>query len=309
MSKLSTRLPNLRNLHVMGLRTQDFILALPKHSLKELVWRNYEMDYCHTNCTARDPPSLELVLQHQGGSLEALDVRLDETTDRPVPPISVQQAAQIVKLAPNLQRLTLNLARKPDSRGHRWPWEELQVLAGGLTELTHLVVMFEFPSECQRNSPSSHWSCKGECLEPERYATPLLNATGGQEMVDWLQRHKVGRILESVRFISGDWTEGWDGPLYLPDWMEYKRMWVKCLPNSGDNIDTHTQNGNTTEQIGNSLHCEGESVGLRLSDWENHCAEKKWKRERNFRRGWWNEIPPPYDTTCRANSWLDRRRA
>ncbi|KAK5653068.1 hypothetical protein OQA88_9354 [Cercophora sp. LCS_1] len=146
MSKLFSRPPKLRNLHVAGLRTEGFMLALPGNSLRNLTWRNYQRDFRYNNCSARDLPSLERVLQHHGASLEALDVRGDETTSTPAAPMSTEEAKHLVKLALNIQRLTLNLARKPDGDGHHWPREELQVLAE-LPNLTDLTVNFALPSE------------------------------------------------------------------------------------------------------------------------------------------------------------------
>jgi len=245
---LSARVPSLRTLLVEGAQAQEFILNLPRASLTGLTWRNYQLgndddDY--------PPPSLEAVLEHQGERLASLNLRGDERDTRPVPPVPLELLQQLADLTPHLARLTLPLRRtattttrdKTVAEG-RWPWEELQALGEALPQLVELTIHFELTSPvCQNgrhgggggymyhDASKAHSGGEEEprCGGSDRLARPILDADAAREMFEFLASKKVGRPLERATFKTGDWSRPRDGPDWLVNWIEGKRIWVTCV--------------------------------------------------------------------------------
>ena len=235
VQKLPSRLTSLKSLTVCDTVGEQFILALPKSSLRHLSWQNPGDDDKNTALPDSLPP-LEPVLRHQGSLLLSLDYHTDEYDSLARPTLSVEELGQLVTLAPALQSLALDLNRQPDgteSGGQHWPWESLRVLAQGLAELTDLTIYFDLASECHREeSRTNPWGMykPGEARNcTEHHAQPRLNQTSAAEMARFLWQHRASQRLRRVSFRAGDWTRPWDGPLTGGDrWLEGRRESVDC---------------------------------------------------------------------------------
>lgn len=271
---LSGRVPSLRTLLVEGAQAQEFILNLPRASLTDLTWRNYQLgdDY--------PPPSLEAVLAHQGKRLASLDLRGDETDSRPVPPVPLELLQQLAHLTPRLARLTIPLRRttKDKTVEGRWPWEELQALGEAQPQLTELTIHFELTRPaCQDGQhggytyhPSeAHFDEEPRCGGSDRLAHPIMDVNAAQEMFEFLASKKVGRPLERVTFKAGDWSRPRDGPDWLVDWIQGRRIWATCVRDEGAYHGGGDQGGqdlpstSSSPRLKSVVRCEGgDTLGL-----------------------------------------------
>lgn len=273
IQKLVPRLTGLESLVVHEHIAERFILALPKDSLKHLSWQNpqHGRDLCEKNdeCESLRSP-LESILQQHGSSLESLEYHTQETPALAAPALSIQELHHLATLAPNLQSLTIDLTREVNGTESvlHWPWEKLKMLAAGLPELTELTIYFELASDCQRQTmdpwTDEAYRCDGQCIEPDRYARPLLGKTSGAEIVRFLLQHKAGKKLERVAFRAGDWAAPWDGALAVFSWLDWKRSWVTCHTE-----DLHSE-GWSEESWPINIICDAGDT-LALDEWEEYC--------------------------------------
>jgi hypothetical protein len=142
----------------------------------------------------------------------------------------------------------------------------LRLVAAGLPVLTDLTIYFELASECHRQNPRSvSWRVtkrEGECVMAERYAQPMLKKTTAAEMTGFLQRHKTGQPLKTVRFRSGDWSPPWDGLLRDEQWLDDQQVEVTCRLESAD---TERQLDNASSESGGVVcNEESQSKAVRL---------------------------------------------
>lgn len=275
--KLPPKLASLESLLVHGSMAEKFILALPHNSLKHLSWTNPWEDEgsleCRHTClgdSRRSP--LKPVLFQTGASLQSLEHRADEGVTCPPPALSLDDLRQLVKLAPNLHTLTINLRRESTGVENDldWPWERLQLLAEGLPHLTDLTIYYELASECARRrkppprSEYDPWEFEDDCTPPKRFSQPLLNQTSATKMAQLLSQHKAGQPLRQVSFKAGDYTPPWDGPLSFSDWwMEDLQHWATCR------LDTTTDDGDGGED---HMVCEadvGNENWVDAGDWDD----------------------------------------
>ena len=229
--KLASRLPNLQTLRFDGRQGLDFILSLPPNSLKHLHWDQAGNTSQHSNGTDHGTEHVHLlrkVLARHGESLETLEWRNDEMMSwggDPTPTFSLDDIAMVAEKAPRLTKLTLNLARNGS-----WPWEALGALAS-LPELQNLTIYTDMQSQCRREKnglrfDNTEWECK--CLGEDQYQKPLVGPAEGHPVVEYLLKNKAGSKFRYIAIRSGDWTPTWDGPVYIPPWLEHQRAWYVC---------------------------------------------------------------------------------
>ncbi|KAH8653586.1 hypothetical protein BX600DRAFT_515851 [Xylariales sp. PMI_506] len=195
---------------------------------------------------AWDPKALDPVLQRHGATLRRLEVYAKEPWRRNPEVAAVLTAAQIRAVgagAPKLEHLTLTLDRNDGV----WPWEVLEALATELPELASADIWLELAADCMRDKPQSPYMRRGEqegesCSRGAEFREPRLTAASAAEVFAFLRAKNSavgggdgdgGGKLQRVTFYIGDWSRPWDGPLYIPGWLEYRRGKVECSVTDG----------------------------------------------------------------------------
>ncbi|KAH8817322.1 hypothetical protein F5884DRAFT_779058 [Xylogone sp. PMI_703] len=209
---LVSSLSSLKSLHVEQSWARDLIVSLPQNALEHVSWIN-------------SGESIDPIVERHGASLTKLEWRSRETMSGIGPMISIEGLRDLGTRAPGLKDLTIDI-----KRNGTWPWNYMRSLSTTLPSLTDLTVYLEIASECRRQKPDSWYDDGPEdsCRGVKQYAQPLLNVTTGLEAFNFLRSVKIGDELTHVKFYSGDWARAWDGPLYIPEWIEGKRAWVEC---------------------------------------------------------------------------------
>lgn len=221
--------------HLDSLRTLEYSVGDAEDALKFIQGlKNASL----THLVRTDGPllPLSLILEHQGESLQSLDLYNIETMARPSPTYNDSELELLSHMAPNLNHLSINL-----HRNGTWPLESLKLIAS-IPSLQSLDLWLDITSDCRRQAPEeytskfSNWElvnqhCKGE----GQYQQPFVNDTSSLEAFEYMRENKVGVSLKNVTFRVGDWSRSWDGPLYFPDWLEGRRAAVECsAPNDED---------------------------------------------------------------------------
>lgn len=234
---LPSKLTSLQTLLVEGSQAGDFILQLPRSSLRDLTWRNYQAGRCpngyqlyHDDCPVPPTASLDAVLLHLGERLESLDLRGDEEDQMPVPPVPLHVLQRLGTLGPGLKRLTIPLRRTEEKKRDRWPWEELKAVAESLPELTDLTIHFELTTKCQREPAFPGQIRLTVCDRPDQFARPVLDENSVHELSEFLARHKAGKRLARVIFKAGDWSREHEKPEWEKYQLDGKRVWAVCVP-------------------------------------------------------------------------------
>ncbi|KAK3381775.1 hypothetical protein B0H63DRAFT_476594 [Podospora didyma] len=291
INKLPQRLGSLQSLAIHGSRALQFILSVPKGSLKYLSWRDpVGCSGTCGNCSINSTYTLSSVLRHHGPSLTTLHYYDHKPSGRPPSALSVDNVRELVGLAPKLETLVVSLARNITDESMLWPWEEMRVLSEGLPELTDLTISLDLMSECQRKKQKDRddgWRpydlpslsleersnpCAGDCIGLDMYAQPLLNRTTAEEMVEFLQTHKAGKRLNRVSFGAGDWVDYWKPwDPWDPDyWMgsnEWQRAWANCRREAPKAVG----GGKPINRRG-AIVCEAGDT-LQLRGWEEYCKQ------------------------------------
>lgn len=269
LRQLPKAMKGLRSLSITGtwqkreggedgaLPAKDFILNIaPEASLTSLSW--VDMWSC-------DKGLFEVVLQHHGPSLTSLAWRNSERTGvRPV--LSTEQIQRLEPLAPKLQSLTIDMNRE----GNAWPKRDLEALAGSLSRLTNLTIYWELQSECrlaEHQDPFTIGSCNDACRGTDQLASPRLDLASGEALFRLLRRAKAGHELTTVTFRAGDFTRPNDGPVYIPEWIESRTVWVECSVLREDG----------TKKGEDEALCRGEDNSMNPSDqrWIRRCGSDR----------------------------------
>ena len=229
---LRWQLPELRELRVDGLEARDFMVGLPETWLQFLTWRNGNWG---------DNGAFGDVMRRHGSLMKSLELHSDESLQRPRPVLSADQIGELRNFAPGLRSLTLDLPRR---RGD-WPWEELRGLAA-LPSLSNLTVYVNLAR------------AEGSFAEPQ------LDCDGALQMAVFAHRNRKTAPLRRILFRAGDWARPWDGPDYLPGWLEGKRVWTECsLPDEEESplglVRCHN------EKASCSKHAESVAAGIMLA--------------------------------------------
>ncbi|GJC99486.1 hypothetical protein ColKHC_08312 [Colletotrichum higginsianum] len=220
---LIPHLKSLRSLNITGQWAKDFILGLPADSLTHLAW----------HYSGETGASVLPVLRHHARSLTSLDWREPEMGHRQRRVMSPEQIAELGRMAPNLETLTLDV-----NRNGTWPMEHLEALATSLPKVATVTVFFEIASECRRQMESSgrpygypERPKPGEeltCSGIESMAQPLLDNANAVKLFEFLREKKVGEALTKAVFYAGDWSRGWDGPIAEDQWLDGRAAFMFC---------------------------------------------------------------------------------
>ena len=139
---------------------------------------------------------------------------------------------------PNLTHLALNL-----HRNGTWPLETLSAISA-LPSVRTADLWLDIASECRRQKPDSDWrppSEDEECIREDQYLLPFVNETSAPEVFEYMRNNKVGDELQNVTFWAGDWSRAWDGPIYIPPWIENRKTKVVCsaggVDGRGDEVE------------------------------------------------------------------------
>ncbi|KAF6818217.1 hypothetical protein CMUS01_11962 [Colletotrichum musicola] len=235
LARLVPHLKSLESLTVRGDWAKDFILALPKNSLKHLSWIN----------SSQTGASVEPILRHHAASLRSLEWREPEADFRRRRVMTADQIAALGSMAPDLRKLTFDM-----NQNRTWPYEHLEVLATKFPKLTNATTFMEMTSECRRQIESSTWDFRGQSrqrrktrqarkafhetiqkreAECKSYSQPELNANHTKHLFEFLVAKNKGGNLTSVSFYAGYWERGWDGPpRFVGPWIEDHRAWGSC---------------------------------------------------------------------------------
>lgn len=240
-----------------ALPARDFILNIaPEASLTSLSW--VDLFSC-------DKELFEAVLQRHGPSLTSLEWRSSERGGvRPV--FSTAQIQRLSSLAPKLGSLTIDMHRE----GNAWPKRDLEALATSLPRLTNLTIYWELQSECrlaEHQDPFTIGSCDDACRGTDQLASPRLDLSSGEALFRLLRSAKVGDELTAVMFRAGDFTRPNDGPVYIPEWIERRTVWVECSVLRDDG----------TRKRGDEALCRGEDHSMNPSDqqWMRRCGSDR----------------------------------
>jgi hypothetical protein len=212
--RLGPILQSVEDLTVTGKRAKGFILSLQPNTLTDLAW------------TWTDPYSSSLaeVLSHHGQSLTTLEWRTPEMDVETRPVMSPPEIRELARLAPNLNTLNIDL-----NRNGTWPYEELGAISSSMLKLRRLTLYLEVASECRRQrQDTTGRRCTRNCDGLDQFAKPFLNKAEALKLFNLLRNKKVGEPFEFVRFKVGDWSRLWDGPIYMPPWIENRRGEFEC---------------------------------------------------------------------------------
>ena len=184
--------------------------------------------------------SLYDVWDHIGGpQLESLEFRNEDGVDGSSWDIlSVDHLRALSAAIPNLRNLTLDLKRSNNS----WPEAELGSIAREFPALEVLNLYLELASECRQQNmwdmhkynnlrTKANGSLEDNCLGDAQFMKPLVNESNASQLFDFLQQLNVeegaGKLRE-LNLFAGDWSRPWDGPIYMPSWIEGRQAWASC---------------------------------------------------------------------------------
>ncbi|KAK1997671.1 hypothetical protein LX36DRAFT_61411 [Colletotrichum falcatum] len=221
---LAAQLESLRSLTITssdGTWARDLILALPENSLTSLTWQ----------LSGETGASVLPVLRHHAQSLKSLEWREPESNYRQRRVMTPGEIAELGRMAPNLERLTLDV-----NRNGTWPLEHLEALATSFPNVVNVTIFLEIASECRRQLESSE-GYKGPrwkenepeaCGGIDSMAQPLLDRPGAATLFEFLREKKAGADLTKVVFYAGDWTRPWDGALAEEQWLDGRQAFIVC---------------------------------------------------------------------------------
>ncbi|KAH8176408.1 hypothetical protein LIA77_04826 [Sarocladium implicatum] len=260
---LPSRLPALRVLNVKGPWAQDFVTALPKHSLSHFTWRSSglsgtygirsptqsqgEADGTDAEVLGESREALlDNIWEHVGGpQLESFEFRDDDGVDGEGPGeiLSSHHLRTLAAAAPGIRSLTLDMKRG----NYTWPETELELIARELPALESLTLNLELASHCRQQDMNEYglspWdsitggSFEKGCSGEDQFMKPLIDESSASHLFDFIYRANVeggGGKFEKLQLFAGDWSRPWDGPLYFPGWLEGRRAWASCSIRSSD---------------------------------------------------------------------------
>ncbi|KAH7402811.1 hypothetical protein BKA66DRAFT_449564 [Pyrenochaeta sp. MPI-SDFR-AT-0127] len=214
LEKLPPRLTALKRLEMTNV---SFVRALSNNTLTHITWVG-----------ASKHGDLSSILAHQGESLESLEFRCEEISCPSFP--AQLDISTLPKLAPNLKHLAINVPRNGT-----WPLESLTAIAS-LPHLRTADLYMNIQSPCVHQRPDRYsmrreewmendmWNnCKGE----DQFHRPFLNESSALELYKLIGSQKA-QALDEVTFWVGDWSRPWDGPIYIPPWIEGRRAKFTC---------------------------------------------------------------------------------
>ncbi|KAM7190682.1 hypothetical protein V8F33_009346 [Rhypophila sp. PSN 637] len=278
---LPPRLVSLRKLELKITIGADFLLNLPKTtSLTHLTWRE-PWTGAHDQ-GARVKSLLVPIFKHHGSAMETLYLHAYDTGTFYRPALSTNELRNLTRLAPNINKLTIDLSRTREQDRplvEDWPWEDLKILATSLRELTDLTVYFELAyMPCQHRPPPLPTGRR------EKYAQPMVSKGEGEKIARFLARERAtvdGKPFRRIRIRSGN--EGWgvdggymSGPIAGKsawDWIDGKSSWISCFGKDWAGLPDEERNkviGGKEEFV-----CfAGENLE-ELKEWEDRCRGVK----------------------------------
>lgn len=170
-------------------------------------------------------------MAHHADSLTCLEFRTHETLGlSPRPQIPVSDLRNMHTLAPNLEKLAMDL-----DRNGTWPMEVLDaIVEGAPASLKNLTLYLELTSDCKHQQGEIFsYPLSGEdqaCSGIDWYRQPILNAETATPLFHRLisKAHEAGKPpLTTVKFRSGYWgriVEGSGLRLAWP-WLKDRQMY------------------------------------------------------------------------------------
>lgn len=256
ITELPQRLTSLKTLYLDSL---PFIKNLRKNILEELHWIG-----------ETDAEDLHTILSHQGQSLRSLEYRCDEFRCSEWPDYTNTTLLQL--LAPNLQRLSVNLPRNGNGT---WPLAHLEGLAN-LPSLSHIDLYFRMQAPCSKHDHSFGFpypSCGKSyrdvlrCKGNWQFEAPYLNATTASYMFSYLRDNNPSQNISSVTFHTGDWMPPSERPYFVSSFVTDRRNVVYCSVRQGVEYCEAMNDRGLYRRLG--LHDgEPESEDYYRGDWE-----------------------------------------
>ncbi|KAL9084733.1 MAG: hypothetical protein Q9165_007908 [Trypethelium subeluteriae] len=175
------------------------------------------------------PETFDQILERHGDALEILSVH-GQGIEGPGPFFSTSQIRQIGKMAPKLKHLAIAV-----DRNGTWPFETLEAIAS-IPQLESVELWMEYISETGHQVDNhrrefgygsinkTHFRYQ---QESPLYEKPLLDRPGIEEVWKFMNETSSD-ALKRVEVYAGDFTRGWDGPLYHPSWLEGLRVGWTC---------------------------------------------------------------------------------
>ena len=182
--------------------------------------------------------AFDQILERHGEALETLSVH-SQGTQGPGQFLSTSQMQQIGRTAPKLKHLAIAV-----DRNQTWPFETLEAIVN-IPQLESVELWMEYVSETgyevddyrhefgYSSINKTHFRYQ---KDSPLYKMPLLDRPGVEELWDFMKERSSNR-LKQVGLYAGDFTRGWDGPLYLPSWLEGLRVGWICDKEGCKDVD------------------------------------------------------------------------
>ncbi|KAK4186747.1 hypothetical protein QBC35DRAFT_500424 [Podospora australis] len=280
-SLLPSKLSSLKRLNLQDAVGSKFISSLPPNSLQHLGWRNAWGPSKDKYCGSWIPECLQfprhdgeasplgLVLEHTGASLTSLYFHVDDGPDTLPPVLYLDEIQQLVRLAPKLESLALDLRRKDGD----WPWDELTVLAENLPHLVNLTIHFDLGSpEAYEWKQLPYHEMREKEVNESWLAEPTLTNITAEEVARFVWTHNAGSKLERLNLRAGDWAPWYPKGMIGPGWPSEHSVFADCslMPqNNGTSLD-ETESSSIIR-----VQCvAGEKFGYR-DGWNAHLVRAK----------------------------------
>jgi hypothetical protein len=225
MAKLPPILHSLRRLETTN---ASFVYELRNDTLTHLTYIE------SSNKEGYSAKELPKILAHQGKSLKSLEVRSPELSNSAFE--NMYDVKILPQLADGLEHVTLNIARNGT-----WPLETFATLAS-MPQLQSADMYMGIQSWCAQHRPlresvrrevwKRDWA--GYCVGVDQYQQPFVGKQGAEEVFAYMRKEKQGVEFTNLTIYIGDWSRGWIGPLYFPDWLKDKSSKVVCSVEGGE---------------------------------------------------------------------------
>lgn len=167
------------------------------------------------------------ILSVHGPSLHSLTLtqRESQLPSHRRPMLSLPNITAIRRACPNLHHLALDIDRNASTG---WPNATLDALTA-IPSLTNLTLRLEIGADLHASDRGEYVFNPDGLQGPGPFREPRMSISVAETLFSGLQGKKVGRKLEKVEFVVGDFEDKPNiGPLYLPNWEEGRARKFVC---------------------------------------------------------------------------------
>lgn len=140
--------------------------------------------------------------------------------------LSVKQICEIAETCLNLTHLGVDLDRDAETG---WPNDTITAILK-LPSITSLTFGLEIGADLHNSREPGEYSWNPEGLSgPGPFREPRMSLNVSEALFMDMRSKKLGRDLERVEFIVGDWPDySHSGPIYIPSWEEGRERKFVC---------------------------------------------------------------------------------